>query len=186
VHWGVFSLELNGFDKPHEEFDPTMSKSAPSLRTAVAVREAEGEAACGRFYAAIGDRYFSQIQDLADETTVRGALEDCGLDPGYYDKAIGDPGTWDTVRAEHEQLVEATGAFGVPTIRLDGGKGLAIFGPVITEPPPDEEAVELWRHTAWLVRNANFHELKRNRTSLPDLPYIEKMRAERAAAQQRV
>jgi hypothetical protein len=31
---------------------------------------------------------------------------------------------------------------------LDGGEGAAIFGPVISEVPTDQEAVELWRHTS--------------------------------------
>ena len=76
------------------------------------------------------------------------------------------------MRDEHEAVAAEVGAFGVPTIRLDGGTGPAIFGPVVSEPPgDDEEAVELWRHVSWLVRNPNFHELKRNRATGPDLPY---------------
>ena len=73
---------------------------------------------------------------------------------------------------EHQALVERTGAFGVPTIVLDGGEGNAIFGPVISTIPDDDEAVELWRHTEWLTRRPNFAELKRGRVSLPDLPAV--------------
>jgi hypothetical protein len=70
----------------------------------------------------------------------------------------------------------------VPTIRLDGGTGPAIFGPVISNPPgSDAEATELWGHVAWLVRYDNFSELKRDRTIDPDLAYWRTARARRAA-----
>jgi hypothetical protein len=84
---------------------------------------------------------------------------------------------------EHQAVVDQTGAFGVPTIILDGGDGPAIFGPVIYELPDDDEAVELWRHTAWLVRNKNFAELKRGRGGLPELPAIEWRMQQRAASE---
>lgn len=181
LRWGVFSLELNGFSKPSELFDPSRSRSAAVLRTAVTVRSEAGEAACGRFYAAIGERYFFGLEDLADRATVESALTDADLDSRLAAQAVGDRSTWDTVRDEHQRLVDEVGAFGVPTIRLNGGRGPALFGPVISEPPADDEAIELWQHTVWLARNANFHELKRSRASGPDLPYWRKFLADRAA-----
>jgi len=90
---------------------------------------------------------------------------------------MADRATWDAVLAEHRALVDGTRSFGVPTIVLDGGAGLAIFGPVISTLPDDEHAVALWRHTAWLTRYGNFAELKRSRLGRPDLPTI-KWRAE--------
>src|SRR2546426_270667 len=79
------------------------------------------------------------------------------------------------------EVVNLPGAFGVPTIGLDGGDGPAIFGPVVYKLPADDECVELWRHTAWLVRNENFAELKRGRGGVPDLPSIEWRMQQRAA-----
>jgi hypothetical protein len=43
----------------------------------------------------------------------------------------------------------------------------AIFGPVISEVPTDADAVELWLPASWLVRYANFSELKRDRVAAP-------------------
>ena len=63
---------------------------------------------------------------------------------------------------------------------LDGGDGPAIFGPVISRLPDDEEAVELWRHTSWLVRNGNFAELKRGRANTVDLPAVAWRMAQKA------
>jgi hypothetical protein len=178
----VFCLELNNFAGSHDDFDPDRSKSAAALRIAVAVRETEGHAACGRFYAAIGRRYFFELEDLSAPLVLRSALADADLDPGSYDRAIGDPGTWKQVRVEHEQLVDDIGAFGVPSLRLDAGAGPCMFGPVVSEVPTDEEALELFEHALWLMRNANFHELKGGRAVYPDLPHIKKAMAERASA----
>jgi hypothetical protein len=70
----------------------------------------------------------------------------------------------------------------VPTIRLDGGRGPAIFGPVISNPPADgAEAATLWEHVSWLVRYENFSELKRDRTVTPDLARVRTMYAKRTA-----
>ena len=79
----------------------------------------------------------------------------------------------------------------MPTILLDGGAGPAIFGPVISELPGDEDAVQLWEHVSWLARYENFAELKRGRISRPVLPAREwwaayrQQQRERAAAGQR-
>ncbi|MCU1502651.1 MAG: hypothetical protein JWM12_2005 [Ilumatobacteraceae bacterium] len=181
VRWGTFSLELQNFDKPIEEFDVTKSVSAPALRTLVALRENEGDAAASRFYDAVGTRYFDGEEGLGDDT-VRAALADAGLDTAWLDKALDDDSTWATVLAEHQALRSDTRSFGVPTIRLDGGAGPAIFGPVISNPPAnDDEATALWEHIEWLVRYDNFSELKRDRTIEPDLAMVRTMRARRAA-----
>src|SRR3954447_14991250 len=66
LSFGLFSLELNGFDKEADRFDPDRSRAARALRTALLVREEVGEAACGRFYRSIGGRYFVGLEDLAD------------------------------------------------------------------------------------------------------------------------
>jgi len=182
VRWGTFSLELQNFDKPLDEFDVAKAVSAPALRTLVALREHEGDAAAGKFYAALGDRYFDGEEDLTDET-VRAALADAGLDEAWLDKAVADESTWTTVLDEHHELTGETRSFGVPTIRLDGGRGPAIFGPVISNPCADDaEATTLWEHVTWLVRYENFSELKRDRTVMPDLARVRTMRAQREAA----
>lgn len=183
VRWGTFSLELQNFDKPLDEFDGTRAVSGPALRTLVALREGDGNLAAGRFYAALGERYFDGEEDLTDDT-VRAALVDASLDTAWLDKAMGDESTWATVVAEHRELTEETRSFGVPTIRLDGGRGPAIFGPVISnEPASVDEATRLWEHVTWLVRYENFSELKRDRTIQPDLARVRTMIAKRAAEQ---
>ena len=145
------------------------------------VREAEGHQACGRFYAAIGRRYFFDLEDLSQRSVIRAALDDAGLDATLCDKALGDGSSWDTVLREHERLAGEAGVFGVPSVRLGDGRGPSMFGPVIKEVPPDDEALTLLTHVLWLMKSSNFYELKSGRPELPELPYIKKALAERSA-----
>lgn len=182
LDWGLFSLELeNGDDDPSVLTAPG-TRAGLSLRTAVAVRRAAGRPAVGAFYAALGDRIHERGEPAAEAATVTGALADARLDPGLAEAASADPSTVDEVVAEHRALRDRTRSFGVPTIVLDGGEGPAIFGPVISEVPPDDEAVELFRHVAWLTRCETFSELKRDRVAAPDLESVRRRRAEREAA----
>ena len=101
--------------------------------------------------------------------TIRAAAVDAGFDASLVDDALADDSTWETLKSEHTILCDETRSFGVPTIRLDGGQGPALFGPVISNPAEStEEAVELWRHVRWLTAYDNFAELKRDRLP-PDL-----------------
>jgi hypothetical protein len=172
LEWGVFSLEVVNL-KDGEEL--TNAVSGPALRTAILIRDRLGRKAIGPFYEALGNRLWHEVPppeaaELAD--AVRRALKEVGLDPTLCDEAMADPTTWDQVVAEHNDVVSRFGAFGVPTMILDGGDGPAIFGPVIAQLPSDKDAVELWRHTAWLARYENVYEIKRNRTTPPDLPVM--------------
>jgi protein-disulfide isomerase-like protein with CxxC motif len=178
--WGLFSLEVVN---AAEGTDPRTleARSGPALRTAIRIREKAGAGAVGPFYTALGRRIWEQAppeQDMA--TAVRGALAEIDLDPAWCDEALGDPASWDAVLDEHNALVERTHSFGVPTIILDGGEGPAIFGPVISTLPSDDDAVELWRHVSWLARYENFSELKRDRPQPPDLPAMAWRLARRA------
>jgi len=185
LDWEVFSLEVVNLEegKDPKELEPTGS---PALRTAVVIAENHGSKAIGPFYTALGKRTFEQVPpplDRADMVAaVRESLEEAGLDPGLCDKALSEPATWGKVIAETQAMVQRIGKLGVPTIVLDGGAGPAIFGPVVSEMPADGDAVELWRHTAWLARYGNFAELKRKRAHITELPVMEWFREQRAKA----
>ena len=174
IDWAFFSLEV--INRP-EGVDPLAieARSGPILRTASVVRERLGRDAVGALYGALALRIWESDlpMEVDDLDGIRTSLKEIGAEPTLLDDALADRGTWEAVVQEHQELVDRTGAFGVPTIVLDDGDGPAIFGPVIYSLPDDEEAVELWRHTTWLVRNDNFAELKRGRGRLPDLPAIE-------------
>jgi predicted DsbA family dithiol-disulfide isomerase len=182
VDWRLFSLEVHNTKKTSIE-DANEFRASTSLRTAVALRDAEGPHSVGRFYAALDTRIWDDTQDIRDDDVVRAAVRDAGFDPAVVDSALADPTTWDRVVAEHDKVVAEVGAFGVPTIRLDGGSGPAIFGPVIHTVPNDDDAVELFHHVSWLVRHPAFWEIKRERTESPDLEHARVRAARRAAAE---
>ncbi len=180
----MFSLEIVNFDKDLSAFDPGRGKGVPALRTALKVRELDGNEAVGRFYEAIGIRYFHRTEPVEEPATIEKALADAGLDPGRHTEAVADPGTWEKLVAEHKEVVAGHGAFGVPTICIDDCD-LGIFGPVISAvPDTGDDAVELWRHVSWLTRNPSFAELKRDRQP-PDLPeYLAARQRERLAREE--
>jgi protein-disulfide isomerase-like protein with CxxC motif len=165
--WAVFSLALanRGNEKTESK---RHFRSEPALRTIVAVRERYGRDAVGVFYRQLGRRVHKLGEPLEQTATVEGALADAGLDVALREKAMSEEATKAAVEAEHTTLVERTRSFGVPAIVLDGGNGPAIFGPVISRVPSDEDAVQLWRHTSWLIRYPAFAELKRNRMPITD------------------
>jgi predicted DsbA family dithiol-disulfide isomerase len=176
VEWRVFSLAIvNSGDEGRAAAD---TGSAPSLRTAIAVRNAHGNAAVGAFYKALSDARHQRGLPLDDHAVIGGSLREAGLEPELLEQALADPSTWDAVQREHDEAVSVDKAFGVPTIVLDGGDGPQMFGPIITDIPDDEGAVDLWRHFAWMARNPNVAEVKRERLPL-DLESIRVWRRER-------
>ena len=181
LDWAIFSLELANLDDQELSRSKGHSQSGPALRTVMTIRDAAGGKAVGRFYEHLGRRVHELGEAVDHPDTIVGALGDAALDPGLYDKALVDESTWEAVRREHLDLVERTRSFGVPTIVLDGGEGPAIFGPVISEVPSDEDAVELLRHVAWLARYEDFSELKRDRTTMPDLESVRRFQERQAA-----
>lgn len=183
IDWAVFCLEI--VNCPEGE-DPLAieAKSGPALRTAIVLRDRVGPKSVADLYRALGKRMWETVPPMEanDLDGIRDALKEIGADPSILDDALADRSTWEAVVKEHLALVDRTNAFGVPTIVLDGGDGPAIFGPVVYKLPDDDETVELWHHTEWMVRNANFAELKRGRGDLPDLPSME-WRAQKHAAE---
>jgi 2-hydroxychromene-2-carboxylate isomerase len=181
VEWRPFSLDVvnrpDGTDPA--SLEPTGS---PALRVAVMVDGLHGNAALGAFYEALGRSTFDVAPPADATVAIRSALDEIGVDASLLDKALTDPDTWTAVVDSTERVVARIGKLGVPTIALDGPEGPMIFGPVISELPADDESLELWSHTAWLIRNDNFSELKRSNRKPPDLAVVKWHREQRAGA----
>ena len=161
--WRVFSMEV-AHEGQEDPLADEHAKSTPALRTLALARRRFGNDGVGRTYEAIGRRVHEGGEQL-DADVVRRSLEDVGLDPGLVDQALQDDSTIEDVRAEHDAAVTEVGAFGVPTIVLDSGRGL--FGPVIASAPSREDAGELWDHVRFLMDADGFYELKRERDRRP-------------------
>jgi 2-hydroxychromene-2-carboxylate isomerase len=140
IEWRLFSLELINEDGDDPLAD-AHARGGVALRTLVLVRREGGNDAVGRVYKALGTRVHEAPSQDLDHVVMRSALEDEGFDPSMLDRALTDNSTAEDVRTEHVAAVSEVGAFGVPTIVLDGG---GMFGPVIAKAPTGEAAGELW------------------------------------------
>ena len=97
-------------------------------------------------------------------------LEQLGLDAGFVSAL--DEASWDdNIRAAMADGLSLTGTdVGTPLIALNRDHGrVGIFGPVITEVPDDDAAVELWDGFVKMLDAPAFFELKRTRTHAPKL-----------------
>jgi predicted DsbA family dithiol-disulfide isomerase len=178
LSWGFLSLEIQNAGKGGFDID-AHTRSVPAMRIALLVREESGQAAAGRFYAAVSARMHERDEQLRRLETMEGALTDAGLNRELATRALADRGTATRLVAEHVAISER--GFGVPTIVLDREDGPAMFGPVMPRIPSDEEALELWEHVSWIIRNPNVYELKRNRSEHPDLEGLRLGQIRRAA-----
>jgi predicted DsbA family dithiol-disulfide isomerase len=153
-------------DQADERMQRSHSAGERALRVLVEVRRRGGSEAMAAAYTEIGEAYHERNQPLGELSTLRGALEAAGLDPGIADAALEDDSTYTELLEEHHQACQGE-CFGVPTISVDGGRG--IFGPVVDRRVTGEEAGELWDHVAWLLGRGYFFELKRERTGKADV-----------------
>ncbi len=107
-----------------------------------------------------GDRTF----DLAE------ALETAGVAREY--SAAADEEKWDPIiRAKMDDGLSLVGDdVGTPIIAWDRGNGdrVALFGPVITRAPRNEDALKLWDAMMMLGDIEGFWELKKTRTERPE------------------
>jgi predicted DsbA family dithiol-disulfide isomerase len=159
----VFSLaEVNKERKQYLEHVETMARP---LRVLVATRRAGGEAAIRAVYSEMGEAHHERNEPLSDET-LRAAVTAAGLDPSLVSTALSNDDIQAAVLAEHAAVVDR-GAFGVPTLSIDGSP--AYFGPIVDRRISGEEAGRLWDIALPLLLHPHVFELKRVRTSEPDI-----------------
>tara|TARA_Y100000768_G_scaffold127965_1_gene94949 strand:- start:2264 stop:2836 length:573 start_codon:yes stop_codon:yes gene_type:complete len=137
------------------------------LRVMEAVRAAEGEEKVFDLYWDFGSRIHhdgDKTFDLAD------ALGTAGVGPEY--SAAADDPKWDTViRAKMDDGLSLVGDdVGTPIIawNRESGDRVALFGPVITRVPQQEDALKLWDSMMMLGDIEGFWELKKTRTERPE------------------
>jgi protein-disulfide isomerase-like protein with CxxC motif len=158
VDWRFFSLGVIN-EGSEDVMDDQNNAGSVGLRTLALVKTMDGNESAGKLYLAMGQRSHEVPRRLT-LGLVQEALADVGADATLVEKAMGDPETREQVLRDHRTAVERVGAFGVPTIVLESGKG--IFGPVIEDEGATEPA-EMWTHVRWLIEKEGFFELKRER-----------------------
>ncbi|HZT97494.1 MAG TPA: DsbA family protein [Chloroflexota bacterium] len=155
-------LSLRAVNEGTENLKDAHSMSQNAFRLMALARREHGEEAVDRLYETIGRARHEERQDIGDVDVLKRATQEAGFDPELVDRALADESTLDEVQTDHQSGVEC-GAFGVPTIQLNGECG-GFFGPVISEVPEGEAAGRLWDHFAWFANEPSFYEIKRVRT----------------------
>jgi predicted DsbA family dithiol-disulfide isomerase len=159
----VFSLaEVH---KEHRDRRGALDDAENALRVLVAARRSGGEQAIRTTYCELGEAHHERGEPLGDIATLRAALITAGLDGDLAEEALADGSTLTEVLAEHAAVVER-GAFGVPTLSIDGSA--PFFGPIIDKRITGEEAGRLWDVVAPVLAEPGLFELKRNRTGQPE------------------
>lgn len=129
----------------------------------------------GPLYTAMGESIFdveptdSLLRITGTPEHARATLSTVGL-PESLAEALDDQ-SWDAeIEAETDEARELTGKdVGTPIIHYNPPDGPALFGPVISRVPSDEDAAQLWEHVVGLATFPSFTELKRSLRELPAL-----------------
>ncbi|HEY6537888.1 MAG TPA: DsbA family protein [Candidatus Dormibacteraeota bacterium] len=169
ISWRLFSLGVANLPEGEPIPDRPTEIGGAALQLLAQARRVGGNGALGRLYTALGTAAHVRHEKLGEAAVLDHAWEEAGLAPADRASAASDPSLWQEVLADHRAAVEACQAFGVPTLILDDGHGPGIFGPVITEVPPDEEALEFLEDVLRITRRGYFFELKRDREGHPPL-----------------
>jgi hypothetical protein len=180
LSWAFLPLEVHNSET--KVLDVAVhNRTVPAMRVALLVREELGQSTAGRFYDAVAGRQHHRDEQLKLPETIRSALVGADLPESYLDRALADDGTAERLMAEYRTIADR--AIGVPSFQLDGPDSPAVFGPVIVQLPYGDAAHELWEHFAWMARNENVYEIKRERSQLPDLEGIRLAQIRLAARQ---
>ena len=166
LRWRLFDLAEVNRDKEDAARASGHAAGERALRVLAAARRRGGEAALARVYLEMGDAWHERAEPLGELTTLERCVTAAGLPASSAAEALDDPTTLDDVLADHREAAEA-GAFGVPTLRLEGGR--AWFGPIVDTRLKGEDAGALWDCVLPILRSTHVFELKRPRTGRADI-----------------
>jgi 2-hydroxychromene-2-carboxylate isomerase len=176
VQWRFISLRLLNAHLDYDahfppEYEASHTAGLKLLRVAARIRADHGAEPIGTYYRAIGEQTFERETrpEGGTKALAATALAACDL-PAEYADALENP-EWDAVvQAETDHALGLTGKdVGTPILHFEPPSGTALFGPVISRLPDDDEALELWEHVVALSRFPGFAELKRSLREQPQL-----------------
>lgn len=170
IDWRPISLLFKNDAQPGSPYYEPISRTRDLLRVVESVRAAGGADRIGALYTVFGRHIHHEGSNAFD---VGEALSSVGLDPAHA-AALSEESWDDVIRAAMADALSLTGNdVGTPIIAVTGRRGrVGLFGPVITEMPNAEDRLRLWDGFVAMVETPGFFELKRTRTSSPDMSTI--------------
>lgn len=159
IDWKMLSLHIINRGHDYAADSHTFGYKAEIML--MAARRHGGNDAVESLYMALGDALHGQRDERTD-ALLTSALNAAGLPESLYAESQSDPSYEQELIAEHEHAVNDLDAFGVPTIRFPDSK-ISFFGPVVDPVPMGKDAVDLWEHMQWNLRQPYLYELKRER-----------------------
>jgi hypothetical protein len=176
----LFVNEARGYGDQPASYRELHTQGTRLLRVAAATRAAHGEPAVGAFYRHLGEALFEvdapepggfdgMVAHQLAGPDLPAVLRAAGLPERLAEAATSE--AYDAVIRQETAaaLARAGKDVGTPVLSFAPPDGPAFFGPVISDLPSDEEAVDLYEALARLARWPGFAELKRSLRTFPDV-----------------
>lgn len=182
VRYRPISLRmLNPDGDPDAPLAGTQRRGLELLRVVVAATENHGDEVAGPLYTAVGTAIHEQPVDGADGQDLEGVLRTQAARPADLPRVLREVGLPeelatatdddrydDAIRTSTEVARDRAGEdVGTPVITLGPPDGPSFFGPILSERPTGDGAVELFDAVATLAAHRPFTELKRSLRELP-------------------
>lgn len=161
VEWGLLSLEYINRGRPDHPMMERFSQNRWAMRLMAKAAMNDGNEALEGLYFELAEACHERGERLNEESTLLQAAAKSGRPMEWVEETRDDSGLDEALWASYGSHC-ATGAFGVPTLYLEG-RDVPYYGPVIDRVPLGEAAADLWGHILGLTRHDCFFELKRPR-----------------------